>query len=156
MKEKWIEKQGRWVIIFVKPNSPVRKRLNSFVRKGDRYVEKIRRGLELNFNERIKIYFYHSLDEIERETGDRLSGWADIENCAVHVVHTAKGSAFDEHELTHIIVEKTIGKPTTKILSEGMAEAMCDTWWGYKQDEWAVFYLKREKLLLPSKIYETA
>lgn len=170
LQKKWMEMESENIVVHYRPEgfsssqSPDDETVQTILNNQNFYYRAIQDSIHSSFNDRVLIYIYNK-DEGESLIGTDGGGHAIPKlNCFYYNYLPGKHELTDQyeiknpplgaHELAHVIADRTLGYPPTKMISEGYAVWLDGDYGGYAI--WDIISKYRneepEKIMTPNEL----
>lgn len=174
----WIMNSDKNIILYTRPQnftavkSPDSIVIKSILSDQNNFIDTIEFRLKIKYTGTCKIYLFNS-DEAKELIGTNKGGKADYSRSEIYYTFFTEPFYYPEfnlnsylglHELTHIVSFNVLGRTNNKLMSEGYACCL-DNSYGAKYSsfgqlvrmsnaEWMTDYVKNNLVLTPKELFE--
>jgi hypothetical protein len=174
----WVTTSDKNIILYTRPQnytgvkSPDSIVIKSILSDQNNFIDTINSRLKIKYTGTCKIYLFNS-DEAKRLIGTNTGGKADYSRSEIYYTFFSEPFYYPEfnlnsylgfHELTHIVSFNVLGQTNNKLMSEGYA-CFLDNSYGAKyfetgqlvrcsNHEWMQYYVKNNLVLTPKQLFD--
>jgi hypothetical protein len=173
-KDWQVHEQGKIVLYsrpagFTQSASPDDFAVSTILNNQNFYYDAINKALGLNYPEKVYIYLYN-LDEAFGAIGTQNGGHSYADRSAIYYTYMrpdfidgfGRKAFIGSHEMVNVITQNTLGRPYTKLMSDGYSVAFSGTYGrqkvitgiviGKPVIDWMVMHYLSNKILSPEEL----
>jgi len=162
----WIQTSRENITLFTRPirystsNSPDSTAISQIILEQNRVIDSINIILNVKFDKKVEIFLFNQ-NEATTKLGTENGGFCDSRK---NRIYFAFGTSLDQekpvektffvgmHEMAHIIAHNEIGWAKTRLMREGLANAIDGTYGKEAISKWMNGYIKNNLIVSPKEL----